>query len=73
MCGEKGIGACYEIPAVLSGAQEILAGWSSVRKDEASREPGAIGGRARLAVSPGKRVQRPEVVLCGELFGCSVG
>lgn len=73
MCGEKGIGACYEILTVLSGGQEILAGWSSVRKDEASREPRAIGGRARLAVSPGKRVQRTEVVLCGELFGCSVG
>lgn len=73
MCGEKGIGACYEIPAVLSGGQEILAGWSSVRKDDASREPGAIGGRARLTVSPGKRVQRTEVVLCGKLFGCGVG
>lgn len=73
MCGEKGIGACCEIPALLNGGQEILAGWSSVRKDEASREPRAIGGRARLAVSPGKRVQHTEVVLCGELFGCSVG
>lgn len=48
MCGEKGIGACYEIPTVLSGGQEMLAGWSSVRKDEASREPRVIGGRARL-------------------------
>lgn len=43
MCGKKGIGACCEIPAVLSGGQEILAGWRSVRK-----EPGVMGGRARL-------------------------
>lgn len=48
MCGEKGIRACYEIPTVLSGGQEMLAGWSNVRKDEASREPRVIGGRARL-------------------------